>query len=244
MKMNDLSATCCDSKLGRASNMLPAVILAAILSLSMAASGLPLFSSLFVFGDSLADTGNSAIVLGTLYGPGAARSSTPIPAADFIPDYPYTSNRYSNGPVWTEQFASSLGLSAQPSLMGGTDFAFGGARMGPLFSSFPYSVSDQLASFLSALSANGDVAPASALYVVQGGGNDVRDIVAGGGDPSALVSAYVASTIGILSELKSAGAYNILFANIPDIGKAPAIQALGPDAVFGASMLVTERPGL
>src|SRR5699024_158155 len=45
---------------------------------------------------------------------------------------PYASGRYSNGPVWAEQLAADLDLSAAPSLLGGTDFAFGGARSGPL----------------------------------------------------------------------------------------------------------------
>jgi len=237
MNTNKLSATGRHSTGGWLSNLLSATMLVVVFALPVTASALPVYSNLFVFGDSLADSGNNAIVLDGLYGPGV-RTPAPIPSPAFIPDYPYASNRYSNGPVWTEQFASSLGLSAQPSLAGGTNFAFGGARMGPAGSSFPYTVSDQVALFKLA---TGGVAPASALYVVEGGGNDARDafaILAGGGDPTMLINTYVASTIGILTQLKLAGAQDILLANIPDIGKAPAIQALGGAAVSAATLLV------
>jgi len=236
MKKNNVPATGRNNKCGWLARILPATALVAMLALPVAASALPLYSTLFVFGDSLADSGNNAIVLDTYYG--GVRTPAPISSPDFIPDYPYASNRYSNGPVWTEQFASSLGLSAQPSLAGGTNFAFGGARMGPSGSTFPYSVSDQLAFYLSATAGH---ASASALYVVEGGGNDARDAftaLVGGGDPTLLINTYVASSIGILTQLKLAGAQNILFANIPDIGKAPAIQAYGAGAVLAASMLV------
>lgn len=198
----------------------------------------PAYSNLFVFGDSLADSGNNAIVFDSLSGvPGALR--TPVPIADpyLIPSYPYASGRYSNGPVWVEQLASSLGLSALPSLAGGSNFAFGGARVGPAGSSFPYSLLDQVASFMSA---TGGSAPGSALYVVEGGGNDARDallVAAGGGDPTARIVAYALSMANIVGQLKSGGAQDILIWNVPDIGKIPAILALGAGVSAQASAM-------
>ncbi len=195
-------------------------------------------TSLFVFGDSLADAGNNAVVFDSPAPPDMPRTATPIPDPSFIPTFPYASDRYSNGPVWVEQLAASLGLSAQASLLGGTNFAFGGARTGPLGSSFPFSLLDQIGFFLAG---TGGIAPSSALYVIVGGGNDARDafeIAAGGGDPTVLISDYADNIGSILTQLETAGARKFLLANVPDIGKTPAIRAL--DAMFpGVATLAT-----
>ena len=74
-------------------------------SASACAAGAAAFSSLFAFGDSLSDTGNNAAVFDTAgfpLPPGTLRTATPISSPTFIPDLPYASNRYSNGPVWVE----------------------------------------------------------------------------------------------------------------------------------------------
>lgn len=200
----------------------------------LAAQALP-FSSLVIFGDSLSDSGNNAVVFDTRVAPpgtppGTLRTPTPIAAPGFIPTFPYQSNRYSNGPVWIEQFAASVGMSARASLLGGTNFAFGGARTGPAGSSFPFSLTDQVSFFLGA---TGGVAPGNALYVVQGGGNDARDafaLAAGGGDATSIIADYAANMAAIITRLATAGAAEILLVNTPDIGLTPALQAFGPAA--------------
>ena len=119
------------------------------------------YSSLFVFGDSLSDSGNNAIVL---------KQVTPVPISgnSFIPTYPYASGHYTNDQVWAQIVASSLGLSANPSLAGGTDYAYGGARTGTTpAGGFPPSLEVQVGSFLSQY---GPTIPGNALYVVEGGG--------------------------------------------------------------------------
>jgi outer membrane lipase/esterase len=214
------------------------VILAATLGTAQA---LP-FTELVVFGDSLADSGNNAFIFDNVVAPpgtppGTLRTPTPISSPGFIPTFPYASNRYSNGPVWVEKFAADLGLSAQASVTGGTNFAFGGARTGPLGSSFPFSLSDQVSFFLNA---SGGSAPASALYVVEGGGNDARDafaLAAGGGNPTPVIAAYAANTASIVTRLEGAGARDIILANVPDLGNAPAIRALGAPAEAEATAL-------
>jgi outer membrane lipase/esterase len=220
-------------------NLLLSVLLTLTGVLPIGAWAVP-FSSLVVFGDSLSDSGNNAFVfdnVGVPPFPLGARTPTPIDGPNFIPTAPYASNRYSNGPVWVEQFATALGLSAQPSLQGGSNFAFGGARTGPAGSSFPFSLVDQVNTFLNA---TGGVASSNSLYIVAGGGNDARDALAaafGGGNPASLISAY-ASNIGlILTELGAAGADDILLLNVPDIGKLPAVQSLGPEAAAAATAL-------
>ena len=185
------------------------------------------YTGLVVFGDSLSDTGNNALAFDSNFPPpGTARTPLPISGPTFIPAFPYASNVYSNGPVWVRPFAASLGLSIAPSLAGGTDFAFGGARTGPSPSGFPFSLLDQMGMFLGA---TGNIAPASSLYVVAGGGNDARDafqLAASGGNPSALINQYVQNIALMLRTLNAAGARDVLLVNIPDIGKTPAIQAL------------------
>ena len=154
------------------------------------------FNSLVIFGDSLADSGNNAFVFDNVIGPpappGTLRTPTPIRVPVFIPTFPYASDRYSNGPVWTEQFAASLGLSATASLLGGSNFAFGGARTGPAGSPFPFSLLDQVTMFLGA---TGGVASPNSLYVVAGGGNDARDARAAllSGNPAPFIAAYAAN---------------------------------------------------
>lgn len=210
-----------------------------VTSLLTASSWAAPYSALVFFGDSLADSGNNAAVFDTISPPpGTLRTPAPIPSATFIPSYPYASARYSNGPVWSEYFAASLGLSAQPSLAGGTNFAFGGARVAPAGSSFPYSVMDQVSGFISN---SGGSVPTSALYVVEGGGNDARDAIQtffGGGNPNPIIGNYVSGIATIINQLMTAGAQDILLWNIPDIGKTPAIQSFGPLAAAAASGLV------
>ena len=78
------------------------------------------FSALYAFGDSLTDTGNVYL------------------AAPGVPLAPYYNGRFSNGPLWVEGLANNLGLSINPSVGGGTNYAFGGAVTGPtLASTFP-----------------------------------------------------------------------------------------------------------
>lgn len=215
-------------------NILATLSLTAACLLSSAAWALP-YSNLYVFGDSLADSGNNAAFFDAYLG--GVRTPVPLPGP-IIPEAPYSSSdRYSNGPVWVEYLAANLGLSAAPSLLGGTNYAFGGARTGPA-SGFPYSMLDQVNMFLGD---HGNVASTTALYVIEGGGNDARDVfmaALGGGNPNVLIEAYAANIATMLVQLSLAGADQFLLWNVPDIGKIPAIAALGSGASGVASGLV------
>ena len=93
-------------------------ITALVLGAAAQANGQAPFDEIIVFGDSLSDTGNVFISSG---GP---------------PSPPYFDGRFSNGPVTVERVADRLGLPApSPSLIGGTNFARGGAETGPGFGS-------------------------------------------------------------------------------------------------------------
>ena len=206
----------------------------------------PFFSDIFVFGDSLSDNGNIFIALG-----GATTTPTPVSGNTFIPSAPYDRGgapllpAFSNGPIWVEQFADALGLTVAPSLLGGNNFAFGGARMAP-GAPFPPSVSEQVDGFLTAIDVTpGPDAPSDALYVVWGGGNDARDAaeaVLVSGNPAVagpFISAYATSLSSAIIDLAAEGAESILVPNVPDIGKVPAVLALGPAASMGASNIAT-----
>lgn len=84
-----------------------------LLAAPMAASAVS-FSEVYVFGDSLSDTGNLFLATGQT-----------------IPDPAYYDNgRFQNGPSYVEGLADNFGVSADPALFGGTgtNYAVGGAR--------------------------------------------------------------------------------------------------------------------
>ena len=90
---------------------------------STANAGLMEISSMFVFGDSLSDGGNSGIV---------SRAATG--GAFTYPPPPYYNGQYSNGPVAVEYcwnlYNPSKPFALKPSLSGGTNYAIGGATTG------------------------------------------------------------------------------------------------------------------
>ena len=207
----------------------------ALLSTCSAASA---FDGLFVFGDSLSDRGNLALVIGS--DPGQVISGN-----TYIPSRPYASGQFTNGNVWVQSFASAIGLAGfgLPSLAGGGDFAFGGARVAADGAGLPPSLSAQESLFLSA---TGGVAPSGALYVVAGGGNDARDVFAAAlasATPNVVIAAaaatYAQDTGVLVDRLQAAGAQRIVVWDVPDIGLAPALAAFGPSASFLGSAIAS-----
>lgn len=186
------------------------------------------YDSMVIFGDSLADSGNNALAL--------SGAQTPLPlGGPVIPTNPYASARYSNGPVWTEYLAGRLGLSANPSLAGGSNFAFGGARTGSATAGQPPGLSDQLGMYLQGTQG---MASANALYVIEGGGNDARDVMGAvlmGRDPTTLIAGYAANVSQMIGTLHAAGAEHFLVWNTPDIGLTPFFRSLGPAAIGAGS---------
>jgi outer membrane lipase/esterase len=207
-------------------------------------------SGLYIFGDSLSDPGNNAILLGSIAAPPYdVTLQSDITSNSFIPTYPYaTSLQYSNGHVWAYQFAAMLGLPTEvagPVLGGGlgANHAFGGATTGPLnnVGSVP-SLLTQTAYFVTSLGSS--PAPADALYVVAGGGNNARAAlaaIAGGADPTTTIVATAsqfATDIGdIVDTLQAKGAERIIVWDVPNLGFAPATAANGPTAAFLATTL-------
>ena len=200
------------------------------------------YDSLFVFGDSLSDSGNNALALGVAGGvANQPITNTYVPSLPYAPTIPGTIATYSNGPVWSTQFASLLGLTLNPSLLpgGGTNFAFGGAQtsfQSPANGGFPFSLTTQANM---ALQATGGNLPSSALYVVAGGGNNARatlDAIAHGASAGSTIfndaNAYANDIYGIVQNLKTHGAQNIIVWNTPNLGTAPGLLAGGQLSSF------------
>lgn len=202
-----------------------ALAAALALSLGSGAAQATTYTGLFIFGDSLSDSGNNALVLGA--DPGQV-----ITGPSYIAQRPYASGVYSNGAVWSQQFAAQMGLAALPSLAGGGNYASGGARLqanGP--GGFPFSMTTQVGQFLGG---HGGIADPDALYVISGGGPDLNDAltaVIGGADPGATTAALAASyasTMGqLVDNLQAAGARHIVVWNAPNAGLTPSAGIYG-----------------
>lgn len=187
------------------------------------------YSSLVVFGDSLSDGGNVAAVVGA--DPGQVISGN-----GYVPSRPYASGTFSNGPTWVDGLASALGVSATPSLLGGSNYAFGGAQTRDESGGSP-SLLSQLGMYFDATEG---VASADALYVLAGGGNNARaalEAIGFGGAPlvrTTLITAVsYARDVGLMvDQLQAAGATDIIVWNTPNLGLTPAVMSLGAEASF------------
>ena len=195
-----------------------ALTLVALTSLPAQAS---LYNSMVVFGDSLSDSGNAAIVVGS--------ASQTITGNTYIPNRPYAfptfSGTFSNGPVWASDAALQLGVPLTPSLAGGTNFAFGGATTGG-----PGPIPNLIVQASQYLAITGGASP-NALYVVEGGGNDALgalSAIAGGTTTVAATAAsFAANILSIVNALNSAGAQHIIVWDTPNIGRTPLVRAGG-----------------
>ena len=224
-------------------NRFPTRILAALAfsAVSFGAQAIPLV----VFGDSLSDTGNNRAALQQAFG--AAYAPTPASAINsnsFIPSAPYVSGTYSNGDVWSDYLARRLGsVSGEtPSLLGGTNYAYGGARTGGAINNgfpFPTNLVDQVNSYLGA---RAGIADSTALFVIAGGGNNARDTVdaaaavaGAGGSPNSVIASGAAANAGyvvnMVNQLRSAGAQKIVVWDTPNLGATPAAIASGAAGV-------------
>jgi phospholipase/lecithinase/hemolysin len=194
-------------------------------------SAKPAFSGIVVFGTTLSDSGNAFVLLG--------EAGTPPDyemGPFFIPTLPYArgGHHVSNGDTWIEQFGKSLGLggSVRPALQGSehaTNYAVGAARARDVANNFTLTL--QVTTFLLD---SGGVADPDALYVIEMGGNDVRDAFATG-DPS-IVGLALDSIATNVVRLYQAGARQFLVMNVPNIALTPAVRALGPAAFVPATL--------
>lgn len=219
--------------------LLPALALVVVAALAGAPASAGPYDTFVVFGDSLSDNGNNAAV--GLYNPAQV-----ITGNTYVPSDTYAPGTYSNGLVWASDFAAMIGLPLGPSLLGGTDFASGGATTGtpgPGMNGYPFSLLVQSGMYLAA---TGNHASANGLYVIAGGGNDARaalTAIGGGANAGATIlstaASFAANVGSIVDALQAAGAQHIIVWDTPNLGLAPAVAAGGPLTVGLATSLAT-----
>lgn len=183
------------------------------------------FSGLYVFGDSLVDTGNTFTLTG-----GA------------LPPAPYEAGRFTNGPIWLDVLSESLELTSTPVAQvlfagetptEGINFAFGGATTGtrnvldPLLPSPPgpifLGLQEQVGLF-NALTPDGQSADADALYIIWAGALDyLPSLTDTAFQPETTPDVVVGNISTAISSLFSLGARNFLIPNLADLGKTPYI---------------------
>lgn len=199
-------------------------------------------ATVIVFGDSLSDPGNGfAFVKTNATPPDYGMNALLIPSAP----YARGGHHLTNGKTWIEQLAGTLGarrsvlpafVSANPNAM---NFAIGTARARD--DAINPSLSFEVAAFLQK---TGGQVRSDALYVIEIGGNDVRDAVASGNSAQAL-AILQAAAIAIrdtVSLLHAMGAQHFLVWNVPNAGLTPAARLSGTTA--SATFATTTFNGL
>jgi outer membrane lipase/esterase len=171
------------------------------------------FGAEVVFGDSLSDDGNISL------------------ASGYRSIMKFTTNP---GPIVDEDLASHYGLTLAPSLLGGSDYAWGGAGILNNDPGTPAAVpliSTQIKGYLAA---NPKLSPTT-LYSVLGGANDIfyaATLAAIGAETSTQAGTNVATAaqeeVTLIGGLKAAGAHYIVVYNLPDIGITPLAASEGP----------------
>ena len=168
-----------------------AILLNGVL-LALPAANAQKIHRLVVFGDSLSDNGNLFALTG-------------FPPAPF-----YYLGRFSNGPVWVEDLAQSLGVPLE-------DYAFAGANTDATDIDGPFpGINAQIGDATTGYIKTHPVADPRALYVIWGGANDY--LFGGQVNPSV----PVANLIDEIRRLADTGARHFLIPNLPDLGSLPA----------------------
>jgi phospholipase/lecithinase/hemolysin len=178
---------------------------------------------MYVFGDSLSETGNSLAITT------AANAINPL-----IPIIPpssvgYVNGRFANGSIWLDSLAAKLELGLPPisTLAGGAspngvNFAINSATTGEK-NTFPLplpgfvGVQEQIAQFTTA---NASADP-NALYIFWAGANDYL------GAQVTEPTEPVANLSNAVEDLYAQGARHFLVANLPALGNTPIAQSQG-----------------
>ncbi len=187
------------------------------IGLAAASATASAYSNMYVFGDSLSDSGNVF-----------AATSGAIPSA------PYSNGRFSNGPTYADNLFGILGFGTlTPSLLGGNNFAFGGATAAPgtFAGPLPTDLGTQVTNFRN-LAGGAD---ANALYVVWAGANDLRAATAV--TAPTVINNALTGVSSAITGLYAEGARNFLVMNLPNLGLTPEAIGAGAEAVGGASFL-------
>ena len=217
---------------------------------------MPPYSGVFVFGDSLVDSGN-ALKLAEWYDglplqdlpDGAPTTSDGYFGGRFSDGYTYAdylSNKYAGAvtkPVFPYRYEDPyLGLEISPFAPDPTgnnlNFAYGGAQVRQGGEAVP-DLDGQTDAFKGAVDGHADP---NALYVFTMGGNDVRSLAPDGSDPTSQATAYaelarVANTMFTeLRGLVNVGVHNILITGLPNVGIIPEYDVNNNNVLDGSEI--------
>lgn len=209
------------------------------------------YSAVYVFGDSLVDSGN-ALKLAEWYG---GLPFTDLPEGAPTTEDGYFKGRFSNGytfadlvtnkaiglvtkPIFPYDFEDPwLGIEIAPFAPDPTgnnlNFAYGGSHIIQGDEVVP-DLDGQTDAFRNAV--DGDADP-NALYLITTGGNDIRDLAQTGSDPVPQAEAYEAldaaadKLLHELTQLIEIGAHHIVITGIPDVGLIPRYDRDGNDVL-------------
>jgi len=187
--------------------MKAALALAAATLAIVTPAGAKVFSQLVVFGDSLADTGNAH------YGALGLGLPDPTPAA-----VGYYNGRFSNGENHIDYLNRALvGGPSKPFLLGGTNYAVGGARAVTNADASP-----DLRAQVGYFSSTPGAVPLdpNALYFVGFGSNDVRAQMEGTADAPSTADA-INAILNLVFGLYTGGAHHVFLTNVGDLGTEP-----------------------
>jgi phospholipase/lecithinase/hemolysin len=183
--------------------LLPVALLALVFQMSGAKTAVQAvqpISQLVVLGDSFSDNGN-------LY----ALTGGPPP--------PYWQGRISNGPVWVEYLAQKLGVPLR-------DCAWAGATTG-VGNGVDGGTVDTLGAFglpgmkTACQGLLADPVDPNALYVLWGGGNDLKAAFADPAGAYAIIGKAVTNLVTMTAALQTLGATRILVLNLQDFANSP-----------------------
>ncbi len=212
-----------------------AIATGTLFSFTAAVQATPVFSDMYIFGDSLSDTGNVADFLGSGF--------------SIIAHYG-DNGRFSNGPVWHEYLSNRLGMAPEenqnPSVVGsGNNYAYGGALVdeGDAIDSIAaYSFRQQIDYWDANYSVDTD-----ALYINWIGGNNIRALITNGRtvdqNRSAIDEALDSMMAGLNIELTN-GVTNLLVPNLPDIGVIPEFAGDASQSAEGTALTDLWNVGL
>ena len=179
------------------------------------------FTNLIVFGDSLSDTGNVFTRSGGL----------------FPPSPPYADGRFSNGDLIVDIIAEEFGLPENTSyLVGGTNYAFGGATTGEgtsqvgFFDILPApievpNIAGQIDIYLST-----QTPQQNDLFYIFGGGNDIVFSLGEGEQPPTPQS-LVDNITDNITELAQSGAKTFVVPNLPPLDIIPLFAEQSPETI-------------
>jgi thermolabile hemolysin len=194
------------------------------------------FSQIVVFGDSLSDTGNLSNLL-VQYGLPTTEGLSPI----------LVNGRISNGPLWIETLAANWELNPlQVKNFATIGSTTGRSNISSVFVSFlpPEVVAqvklpgilDQIDRYGTTLNTQADP---QALHIIWGGSADFYQMPGKTWvEAIAQVNQSVNNLIASVEQLANFGATTIAVVNLPNLGLAPSIQAMGLGAQATAYSLL------